>query len=158
MSFPEFYKEQFPRLMAFLTWLGARSEEAADVTQETMIRAYQGWRKIKYPHSWVRVVATREYMRRLYSDHEEPVGEILGGLLRPGVAADEAAIVGPAQARVLEILRLLPSRQRQVVAWVYDGYTPKEIAEILNLDPGTVRVSLHKAREMLKHYLAGEGD
>jgi RNA polymerase sigma-70 factor (ECF subfamily) len=139
--------------------LGARPEEAADVTQEAMIRAYQGWKKINYPHRWVRVVATREYMRRLYSDHEEPVGEIRGALLRPGVAAaDEAAIVGPAQARVLEILRLLPSRQRQVMAWVYDGYTPKEIAEILELDPGAVRVNLHKAREALKCYLAGEGD
>jgi RNA polymerase sigma factor (sigma-70 family) len=74
------------------------------------------------------------------------------------MAADEAAMLGPEQARVLGLLRLLPPRQRQVMAWVYDGYTPAEIATFLGLDPGTVRASLHKAREMLKYHLTGEGD
>jgi DNA-directed RNA polymerase specialized sigma24 family protein len=44
-----------------------------------------------------------------------------------------------------------------VLAWVYDGYTPAEIATILNLDSGTVRASLHKARETLKPHLTREG-
>ena len=73
------------------------------------------------------------------------------------MAADEAAVIGPEQARVLEALRLLPYRQRQVMAWAYDGYTPAEIATFLNLDSGTVRASLHKARETLKRHLIGKG-
>ena len=89
--------------------------------------------------------------------HDEPRAEIPGPLLEPGSAADEAALLGAEQVRVLEVLRLLPYRQRQVLAWVYDGYTPAEIATILNLDSGTVRASLHKARETLKPYLTREG-
>ena len=51
----------------------------------------------------------------------------------PGMAADEAVMLGPEQAAVLEALRLLPGRQRQVMAWAYDGYTPAEIATFLRL-------------------------
>jgi RNA polymerase sigma-70 factor (ECF subfamily) len=157
LSFRDFYLSQTPGLVAFVMWLGAGAEEAADVAQETMTRAWQNWEKIGHHRAWVRTVASREYCRRIAACHDEPATEIPAHLLRPGAAADEAALVGSEQARVLEVLRLLPYRQRQVMAWVYDGYTPAEIAAILDLDPGTVRVNLHKARETLKRHLAGEG-
>jgi len=158
LSFPEFYRQHFPGLVAFVMWLGAGAAEAADVAQEAMTRACRRWEEIVHPGAWVRTVASREYCRLIAACHDEPVAEISGHLLRPGVAgADEAAMLGLGQARVLEMLRELPYRQRQVMAWVYDGYTPAEIATILNLPPGTVRVNLHKARETLKRHLAGEG-
>jgi RNA polymerase sigma factor (sigma-70 family) len=153
LSFPGFYRSQTPSLVAFVMWLGAGAEEAADVAQETMTRAWQNWEEIKLPHAWVRTVASREYRRRIAACHDEPAAEIPGHLLSPGMAADEASMLGPEQAWVLDLLRLLPYRQRQVMAWAYDGYTPAEIADYLNLDSGTVRVSLHKARETLKRHL-----
>lgn len=157
LPFPDFYRAQTPSLVAFVMWLGAGAEEAADVAQETMTRAWRNWEKIKHPRAWVRIVASREYCRRIAACHDEPTAEIPGHLLSPGMAAGEAAMLGPEEARVLEVLRLLPDRQRQVMAWVYDGYTPAEIAVFLNLAPGTVRVSLHKARETLRRHLTGEG-
>ena len=158
LSFRDFYQQHTPRLVAFLMRLGARAEDAADIAQETMTRAYKGWEGIEHPRAWTRTVGSREYLRRLLADRDEPVAEIPGQLLGSSMAgAGEAAMLGPEQARVLELLRLLPPRQRQVMAWVYDEYTPVEIAAILNLDPGTVRVSLHKARETLKRHLAGKG-
>ena len=157
LLFPDFYRSATPGLVVFLMWLGAGAEEAADVAQETMIRAWQNWEGIRHPHAWVRAVASREYCRRIADCPDEPTAEIPGPLLRPGMAADEAMLLGAEQARVLEVLRRLPGRQRQVLAWVYDGYAPTEIATLLNLDPGTVRASLHKARKMLKRQLTGEG-
>jgi RNA polymerase sigma factor (sigma-70 family) len=147
-----------PSLVVFVMWLGARAEEAADVAQETMTKAWQNWEEIRHPRTWVRTVASREYCRRVTTCHEELAAEIPDLLLDLGRAADEAAVLGSEQASVLESLRLLPPRQRQVMAWVYDGYTPAEIAMFLGLGPGTVRASLHKAREMLKYHLTGEGD
>jgi RNA polymerase sigma factor (sigma-70 family) len=157
LSFSDFYRSGTRDLVAFVMWLGAGAEEAADVTQETMIRAWQNWPKIRYPRAWARIVASREYCRRIAACHDEPTAEISSPLLGLGMAADEAAMLGPEQARVLEALRLLPYRQRQVMAWAYDGYTPAEIATFLNLDSSTVRASLHKARETLKRHLTGEG-
>ena len=101
----------------------------------------------------MRTYASREYFRRIAACHDESAAQVPGPPLEPGIAADEAALLSPEQARILELLRLLPHRQRQVMAWTYDGYTPTEIATFLNLDSGTVRASLHKARETLKHLL-----
>ena len=157
LLFADFYRQHTPGLVAFVMWLGAGAADAADVAQETMIRAYSGWDQITHPRTWVRVVASREYHHRRLSDHDEPVAEIPGHLLPAGVAADDAAMLGPEVARVLHLLRPLPVRQRQVMAWAYDGYSPAEIAEILEISPGAVRVSLHKARAKLKHLVEGEG-
>lgn len=157
LPFPDFYRSHTPGLVAFLMWLGAGAEEAADVAQETMARAWRNWAEIRHPRAWVRTVASREYCRHIAACRDEPTAEIAGHLLDPGMAADEGALLGHEQARVLELLRLLPYRQRQVMTWAYDGYTPVEIAEILGLDSGAVRASMHKARETLKHYLSGEG-
>lgn len=60
-----------------------------------------------------------------------------------------------------EILRLLaglPPRQRQVLAWTLDGYTPAEIAEVLAITPEAVRASLMKARRALAEYLGMTGE
>jgi RNA polymerase sigma factor (sigma-70 family) len=48
---------------------------------------------------------------------------------------------------VLRLLDKLPPRQRQVLAWTYEGYTPTEIAEELRLTPEAVRANLYKARQ-----------
>jgi RNA polymerase sigma factor (sigma-70 family) len=157
LSFEDFYQSSTPGLVTFVMWLGAGAEEAADISQETMTRAWQNWKAIDHPRAWVRIVASREYCRRVAACHDEPTGEIPGHLLPSGAAADEAALLGPEHAKVLGGLRLLPPRQRQVMAWVYDGYAPAEIASFLGLDSGTVRVNLHKARETLKDLIREGG-
>jgi DNA-directed RNA polymerase specialized sigma24 family protein len=110
MPFPDFYRTQTPSLVAFVMWLGAGAEEASDVAQETMTRAWRNWGKIRHPRAWARIVASREYCRRIAASHDEPTAEIPGHLLSPSMAAGEAAMLGPEQARVLEVLRLLPDR------------------------------------------------
>jgi RNA polymerase sigma-70 factor (ECF subfamily) len=142
-----------PDLVAFMMWLGADVHEAENVAQEAMLRAYKGWETIEHPRAWVRTVASREHFRRRLACHEDPTPEVRN---IPQSDAD-AAVISQEQARVLALLGRLPLRQRQIMAWVYDGYTPKEIAGILGMEPNAARASLHKAREALKAYLAQEG-
>ena len=139
VSFPDFYRSGTPGLVAFVMWLGAGAGEAADIAQETMTRAWQNWEKIRHPRAWVRTVASREYCRHIAACHDEPTPEIPGHLLESGLAADEAALFGPEQARVLEMIRLLPYRKRQVITRAYDGSTITECATILGHDHGTLR-------------------
>ena len=47
MPFPDFYRSHAPGLVAFVMWPGAGAEEAADVAQETMTRAWQNWEQIR---------------------------------------------------------------------------------------------------------------
>ena len=61
--------------------------------------------------------------------------------------------------RVLEAVWALPKAYRDVIyLHYYEGYTAPEIAGILNRNPNTVYTHLHKAKELLKSALGGDGD
>lgn len=154
-AFAVFYRKSAPRLVAFLRWQGAAFPDAADCAQEALTLAFHNWSTIREPHAWCRVVASRLYARQL-AVTEEPVNdpETAGSLLL-GSGTD----IGALEQRhdVLRLLEQLPPRQRQVMAWTYDGATPTEIAETLQIKPEAVRGSLKKARVTLRRYLQDNG-
>lgn len=145
-SFATFYKTFTPTLVAFLRWQGVPLRDAADLAQETMTQAYRNWLKIRHPKAWVRRVASRLWARRLAESIEDSVADVPEPIL-----LREVTDVTEWEQRhdVLQILDQLPSRQRQVLAWSLDGYTPSEIAEELRMTPEAVRASLYKARRAL---------
>ena len=58
----------------------------------------------------------------------------------------------------LSMLGGLSAQQRRCIVMRYvGGYTPTEIAEILETSPGTVRVQLHRAHTQLRAELREEG-
>lgn len=154
-AFTTFYKQSVPRLVAFLRWQGASVPDAADCVQETMIQAYRRWSTIDQRHAWCRQVASRLYARRLAS-LEEPIAdtETAGS---PLLAANTDLESFEQRHHVLPLLEQLPLRQRQIMAWTYDGCTPTEIAKELELTPEAVRSSLKKARTALKKLLNETG-
>jgi RNA polymerase sigma-70 factor (ECF subfamily) len=145
--FSEFYRNFVPTLVGFLLWQGVPLREAADIAQETMILAYRRWNTIHTPQAWARRVASQMWARRIASTVED---------LFPDVPEQRSPLlaIGDAEAweqrhDILRLLSQLPPRQRQVLAWSMDGYTPAEIAEELKMTPEAVRSSLFKARRTL---------
>jgi RNA polymerase sigma factor (sigma-70 family) len=53
---------------------------------------------------------------------------------------------------VLAALQELPPRQRQVMAWIIDGFGATEIARELGVSPESVRQSYAKARKNLGRF------
>ena len=154
-AFTAFYRRTTPKLVAFLRWQGASLPDATDCVQDTMIAAFQQWPTLHTPAAWCRLVASRTYARRLASLHEDPVSDVetTGAVLR-----SDADLDGLEQRHtVLRCLDRLPPRQRQVMAWIYDGATPTEVADALNLTPEAVRSTLYKARATLRAYLSDTG-
>ena len=154
-AFGAFYREAVPTLVAFLMWQGAALAEAADIAQETMIAAYQRWTTIRVPLAWARRVASRALARRIARVGEDPVDDLAqANPLLP----DESGLSDWEQRHdIPRLLALLPPRQRQVMAWTLDDYTPAEIAEELQINPDAVRANLHKARRSLTRHLAAQG-
>ncbi|MFF2518262.1 RNA polymerase sigma factor [Streptomyces sp. NPDC058086] len=157
-EFPAFYRRFLPTLVAFLMWQGAPGDRATDLAQETMIKAYNKWHDIRSPQAWTRRVASRELVRYFSRVEEEPVDQV------PDTAAsllprpDELA-EWECKHELLNLLKLLPPRQRQVLAWSMTGYTPSQIAEELGLTPETVRGNLRKVRlSVASHMKAWEED
>lgn len=150
IAFAVFYREKLAPLVAFLRWQGVPLREATDVAQEAMIQAYRSWLTIDHPQAWIRRVASRMWARRIANGLEDPIGdatEIPSLLTVTDVEAWEH------QYDVLQIIDRLPMRQRQVLAWTLDGFTPTEIATELEMSAEAVRASPARARRAVAMYL-----
>jgi RNA polymerase sigma factor (sigma-70 family) len=162
-EFSAFYRTHVERVVVFLRFQGATWAEAADAAQEAMTRAYQRWGSLTRPDAWVRTVATREFIRRRVNGREDPAEltpEPVTALLRDPTA--DAAESDAEELQVRQRLQQLSPRQRQVLAWTYDGYTPTEIAQHLStpdhpVTSDAVRANLRLARRTLSRLLGPQG-
>jgi RNA polymerase sigma factor (sigma-70 family) len=150
MDFVGGYAKELSSLVWFVMSLGASVHEAADVAQSAFVEAFPGWDSIRHPRAWLRQVAGRIYYRRL-GRTETPV-EVIPDRQGPVSAATATEMRDEARA-VLAALADLPPKQRQVMAWHVDGFSPAEIASALDVDPAAVRQNLAKARRNLKKQL-----
>ncbi|OKJ85700.1 hypothetical protein AMK33_38775 [Streptomyces sp. CB02400] len=149
-EFSAFYRENIRLLVGFLINHGASLHTASDIAQDTMTDAYMQWADIADPKTWVHKTASRALIRRATSidDLVEEVPEPTALLPRPDDIAEWEV-----QHDALPLLRSLPPRQRQVMAWALAGFTPTEIADHLGLRPETVRANLGRARRTAANYL-----
>lgn len=149
-DFSACYARELPGVVWFMISLGADAHRAADLAQSAFAEAFVVWDRIEHPAAWLRRVAGRLFYRDL-TIRETPVASI-PDVSSPLSAASEAELHDEARA-VLTALADLPPKQRQVMAWSIDGFSPAEIARELDVDPATVRQNLAKARKNLKDLL-----
>jgi RNA polymerase sigma-70 factor (ECF subfamily) len=104
----EFYRAHWPKLVAALAWSLPEREDAEDVAQEAMARAYERWRRVRVherPDAWLFLTAYRlasslrrrlAVRRRAGAAAPQP-GDLFGGL----VLSDLMASLDPRQRAVL---------------------------------------------------------
>jgi RNA polymerase sigma-70 factor (ECF subfamily) len=151
-SFGEFYAREILRLLQFMRKQGASWDDAWDASQEAFTEALRRWRTIENPRAWVRTTATRAYIRQQARGQEDEE-RVARADWTPRPPFDKLEI-SEQESLILKIIASLPPRQRQVMAWHYDGYSNIEIAEILGLSADAVGASLYQARQQLKRQLA----
>jgi RNA polymerase sigma-70 factor (ECF subfamily) len=145
-EFTVFYRATTKQLVAFLMLQGAALADATDIIQDTMTQAYRRWRNINHPRAWAYRVASRALIRRMVDNRDTLVNEPP----EPSPLLRSSDIERWEQRHdITRALAELPTRQRQVVTWTLFGYTPAEIAEVLQMAPGAVRQHLHRARQAL---------
>ncbi len=123
---------------------GAPAHLAAELAQEAMIAVYQRWDTIKSPRAYAWTVAYRAFIRYTLEVAEEPVAAVP----EPTVVLPhpDVAELWLQKQQVIDVLRTLPPRQRQVLALTLDGWAPAEIADLLGIPSTAVRSNLLKAR------------
>ncbi|HLN07302.1 MAG TPA: SigE family RNA polymerase sigma factor [Acidimicrobiales bacterium] len=149
-GFEEFFRAVEPTLRRAAFLYTGNPEQAHDLVQETLVRAWQHWPRVsRHPHpdAWCRTVlrnlATSRWRRTRL---EQSRRTDRTGTSR-GPSADHLDVVAA--------LRRLPASQLQAII-LHDvmGYTAEEVAEELRTSPGTVRSWLSRARQTLSHDLA----
>lgn len=126
--------------------LGDR-EEAREVAQETLARAFARWRKVaRYDEPWVVRVATNQALDR--HRKRRPSLPIDDRHRAPG--PDHGDLVLQRRGLV-ECLRRLPRRQREVVVLRYLADLPeREVADLLQTTVGSVKQHAHRAIARLR--------
>ncbi|HMJ78160.1 MAG TPA: sigma-70 family RNA polymerase sigma factor [Iamia sp.] len=138
--------------------LGDRSE-AEEVAQEALVRVYLRWRRVApYAEAWVARVATNlaldQHRRR--SRQRRHAAAVAA---TPAGVADDPAAGLVSHLELVEGLRRLPKRQREVVALRYlADISEAETALVLGCAPGTVKQHAHRGLAALRLSLTPPDD
>lgn len=132
-----------------------RSEEdAKDVTQEVLLKAYLKLEQLKTPHafrSWLYTIASNEcrMWHRKHQSHEALESEAETATIAHGSDLET-------QLTVKKEIDALPESQRLVVLMHYfSGFSLKEIGEFLGTSRAAIKARLFRARQRLGMRLKG---
>jgi len=155
-AFETLYRTHVGRVYAVCLRMVADERRAAELTQDTFVRAWQhldSFRGDSAFSSWlyrvtVNVVLVALRSRRRRRARLEPTDDWTRiDKAGPRPAADEALDLEQAIAT-------LPTQARTVlVLHDLEGYRHKEIATLMGIAPGTSKAHLHRARQLLKRFL-----
>lgn len=157
--FESFVHQHERQVLNYLWRMTADEQTACDLSQETFLRAWQHFTKISEydrPRSWLFRVATNlalSYLRK-----------------QPGAVADISALDDEESSNnsdpiihfvesdlVRQILHDLPPRRRAalILCEVY-GLTAEEVAQVLEMTPNALKMTLSRGREQFRQKYAKE--
>lgn len=157
------YRERVYGVVYHMT---SNREDAADLTQDAFIKAFQSIHRFGGQSSFftwlyrIAVNATLSHLRkaRLRSffsleriDSEEPVAKEIISALTDKTGVDRDAYVRELQEKLNDAMQKLSTKHRTVVTlFEIDGLSHQEIAEVMDCSVGTVRSRLHYAKQLLQ--------
>jgi RNA polymerase sigma-70 factor (ECF subfamily) len=152
--FEDFYVKEYSAVVGLAFSLSGSRSGADDLAQEAFLAAYSNWDRIagyEQPGAWVRRVVANRSVSSFRRRKAEAKALALAAL---GHRADVPDL-GSGDPDFWNAVRSLPRRQSQVVALFYLEDLPvAEVADILDMSPGTVKRHLHNGRQALARRLA----
>jgi RNA polymerase sigma-70 factor (ECF subfamily) len=151
------------RLYSYALWMVHDREEARDVTQESLVRLWQNRERVDEPtaRSWLLRTAHNlciDRMRRKATRGEVPTDAIELTLADGAADPERSTASYHLRGAIARALAALSDRDRAIVLMreVHE-MSYDEIASALGLPIGTLKSTLHRAREQLRRELAGAG-
>lgn len=159
----ELFTAYHDRICRYIAGMIRDTAEAEDLTQETFLRAHTRQDKLRDPKAargWLYRIATNVSFDRMRQRTRQVAIEGEGGLQlpRPAVpktpSAQERAERAKTSACVQRCLDYLPDSYRAVIL-LHEAHalTAVEIAELLGVSVGTIKIRLHRARRRLQEIM-----
>lgn len=161
-AFRELIERSHPTVFRLAAALLGDRDEAADVAQETYVRAWERVQELRDPAAalgWLCAIArnvAQDRRRGWWRRDRAPLAALGPALEAAGgpPTPHETLAAGERDAAVRRAIAGLGERQRVVlVLREVDGMTYEEIAEALGVPVGTVESRLHRARQALARRL-----
>jgi len=144
--------------------------DAEDLLQETMLKAYTGLHSFKQEtnlRGWLFRIMTNAYINTYRKERRSPVHYSTGNFTEELQAtaihqsstgtqsSEQQALDKLGDNDVREAMCALPDQFRVAVYYAdVEGFSTKEIADLMQTPVGTVTSRLHRGRRMLRHLLA----
>jgi RNA polymerase sigma-70 factor (ECF subfamily) len=148
-TFELFFRREYRSILGLAFVLSGSETAAEELAQDAFVAALRNWCSVSQmdnPGAWVRsVVAKRSVsrFRRLTAETKALLRFTAGGPPQLDGAIDE-------RLDLWKEVRLLPRRQRQVIALTYLHDLPREgVAAVLGCSEETVKTHLERARRTL---------
>jgi RNA polymerase sigma-70 factor (ECF subfamily) len=154
------------RVFGIVYHMTSNREDAADLTQDAFIKAFQSIQRFQGQSSfftWLYRIAVNSTLTHLRKNRlrsffsletvhqEEAVSRELINALTDKTGVDRDGFVRELQEKLNEAMQKLSIPHRTVVTlFEIDGLSHQEIAEIMNCSVGTVRSRLHYAKQLLQ--------
>jgi len=152
--FEDFYEKEYSAVVGLAYALSGSRSGAEDLAQDAFLAAYSNWHRIagyEQPGAWVRRVVANRSVSSFRRRTAEAKALALTALGRRSEIPD----LGSSDPDFWDAVRSLPRRQSQVVALFYLEDLPiADVADILEMSPGTVKRHLHNGRSTLRRRLA----
>jgi RNA polymerase sigma-70 factor (ECF subfamily) len=158
-AFEALYRRQERRIYALALRLSQRPEEAADLTQEVFVKAWEGRAKFEsFEHftRWLRRVVVNDWLNGVRKKRPLELDARRDGDEEGAEPEFEAPPLRDSPSRIdLEraIGALSPRLRAVLVLFDVYGHNHDEIAGMLEMTPGAAKVQLHRARRKLQEML-----
>jgi RNA polymerase sigma-70 factor, ECF subfamily len=157
-TFDTFYRKEFAAVVGLAYVLSGNRWVAEDLAQEAFLVAHREWERVgayEDPGTWVRRVVTNLSVSAFRRHTIEAKALARLALRQVWIVPD----LEPSDERFWRAVRSLPRRQGAVIALHYlDDRSVAEIADVLEMAPGTVKKHLHDGRRTLAQVLEVEED
>ena len=148
------YRRYAARLYAVCLQYSGNDEEARDVLQEGFIKIYENLVHYKYEGSfdgWVRRIMVNTALEKYRSKHNLYRVDDIDQIPEPNAEPDNEDYAGLEARDLIEIIRELPPRYRIVFnLFAIEGYSHKEISDMMSISEGTSKSNLSRARVILQ--------
>jgi RNA polymerase sigma-70 factor (ECF subfamily) len=168
-TFEDDAMEYAPQLYSAALRMTRNPADAEDVVQETFLKAYRAYGSFQAGtnlKAWLYRILTNTYINKYRKaqrrPHEVELGELqdiylykrLGEQSGASESAESTALDMFVDQDIVEAIESLPEAFRMPVLYAdVEGFSYKEIAEILDVPIGTVMSRLHRGRKALQRKL-----
>src|SRR5688572_7187933 len=153
-----------PRLFNYISYRVRDEAVAEDLTSAVCEKAIASLHRYDPLQSkldaWIFGIARNELMHYYRHRSRNPQGVSLDGLpelVAEGASVEEMASRAALTRQAMQLLDQLDDREQEIIALRYGAdLTSGEIARLMDLTPGNVRVVLHRAMDRLHALLVNE--
>jgi RNA polymerase sigma factor (sigma-70 family) len=148
------YRRYAAKLYAVCLQYSGNDEEARDILQEGFIKIFENLVHYKYEGSfdgWVRRIMVNTALEKYRSKHNLYRVDDIDQIPEQNAEPDNEDYAGLGARDLMEIIRELPPRYRIVFnLFAIEGYSHKEISDMMSISEGTSKSNLSRARVILQ--------